>query len=293
MLASKTEDFIQGLKKAGLTRDEALLYYTLIQHGKKGTYIKDLTSHISIKRTTIYSIINRLHEKGYVVINPHYEGPKGAKMYAAISPELFINRIIILKRKELELLEKIKLEVIEKLETIYLESLEFSLKEIDNFLKPYLKPLYEEGWKVLEHIVEKSQITNGFEAYDISLLVSDAKIVKDAGFMVFRYNRDVEKDKNTLNYMFDMLSRKGKEEILNKGLGVVDVKLIITSFEIKGRKFKGHLPEFKFENSNKYVQLTETIMIPIKNKIFFLWAENHEFILKMIDAIFKVEKEEK
>lgn len=56
--------------------------------------------------------------------------------------------------------------------------------------------------------------------------------------------------------------------------------------EIKGKKFKGHSPKFKFEHTDKYIQITETVMIPIKNKIFFMWAENHKFILEMADGIF-------
>lgn len=291
MSANKTKELIQDLEKTGLTHDETLVYFTLIQHGKKGTYIKDLTEHIPIKRTTIYSIVNRLHDKGFVRENSEFEGPKGAKMYAAISPELYINRIINFKRSEIEILEKIKMDTIDKLETIYLESVEFSINEIEDFLKPYLKPLYERGWKVIEHVVEKSQITDGFEAYDTTLLAPDAKIVKDAGFMVFKYNRDVENDMNTLNYMFDMLSRKGKEEVLNKGIGVVDIELKESKIEIKGKEFRGHLPKFKFEHTDQYSQLTETVMIPIKDKIFFIWAENHTLIMEMADAIFETKKE--
>ena len=285
MTSDTTEEYIGGLQKIGLTREEALIYITLIQHGKKGTYIKDLTDHLPIKRTTIYSILNRLHDRKCVRENSEYEGPKGAKIYAAISPESYMSRIINKKKIELKLLEKIKLDVIDRLETIYLESIEFSLNEIDDFLKPYLNSLYEKGWKVIEHIVEKFQITHEFEAYDTTLLIPDAKIVKDAGFMVFKYNRDVESDENTLNYMFDMLSRKGKEEILNKGIGIEDVELIESKIEIKGKKFKGHLPKFKFEHTDKYIQMTETVMIPIKNKIFFIWAENHKFILEMAEGI--------
>ena len=290
MKEDRKEIYVQGLQKTGLTREEALIYYTLIQHGKKGTYIKDLTNHLTIKRTTLYSILNRLNEKGYVRENPEYEGPKGAKMYAAISPEVYIRRILNKKKQELEILEKVESDIINNLEDIYLESIEFSIDEIDDFLKPYLKPLYENGWKVIEHLVEKSQITHGFEAYDITLLIPDAKVVKDAGFMIFKYNQEIENDKNTLNYMFNMLSRKGKEEILNKGIGVVEVELNEKKIELKGKKYRGHQPKFKFEHQEDFFELTETVMIPIKNKIFFLWAENHEMIVKMAETIFQEEE---
>jgi predicted transcriptional regulator len=290
MSAKKAENFIHDLENTGLSHEEAFVYFTLIKHGKKGTYIKDIAEHIPVKRTTIYSIINRLQDREFVRENTEKEGPKGAKMYAAISPELYINRIINQKKSELELLEKTKESTIEKLETIYLESVEYSISEIDEVLKPYLIPLIEKGWKVIEHLVERSQITFGFEAYDTTLIVPDAKIVKDAGFMVFKFDREVEKDTNTLNYMFDMLSRKGKEEILGKGIGVVNVQLSEDDIEINGKKYKGHLPKFKFEHSDKFTQLTETVMIPIKNKLFFMWAENHDFVLEMAEVVFKKEE---
>jgi sugar-specific transcriptional regulator TrmB len=292
MKDERKENYITGLQKTGLTREEALIYYTLIEHGKKGTYIKDLTDHLPIKRTTIYSILNRLNDRGCVRENPEFEGPKGAKFYTAISPELYMNRIINQKEEELEKLKETNSKVIGKLEKLYLKELEFSLEEIDDFLKPYLRPLYEKGWKVIEHAVEKSQITFAFDAYDTTLLVPKAKIVKDAGFMIFKYDRNIEDDENTLNYMFDLLSRKGQEEILQKGIGITDMKLIEQDFEINGKKYRGHKPHFKFGDSKDYIQLTETVMIPIRNKIFFLWAENHDLILEMVDVIFQQEEGE-
>ena len=80
MNSSKTEDFIQALEKTGLTHEEALVFFTLAKHGKKGTYIKDLTDHIPIKRTTIYSIVNRFHDKGFVREKSEFYGPNGAMM---------------------------------------------------------------------------------------------------------------------------------------------------------------------------------------------------------------------
>jgi sugar-specific transcriptional regulator TrmB len=287
MKDTKTKDHIQALRKTGLTHEESQIYFTLIQHGKKGTYIKDLTEHLSIKRTTIYSILNRLIAKGCVNLNRKLDGPKGAKIFSAISPKLYMDKIIRSKKLELAELEETKINILDDLELIYLKNREFSIDEVDDFLKPYLDPLYKIGWKVINYYVEKSKITQGFEAYDTTLLIPTAKVVKDAGFIVFKHDHDVENDSNTLNYMFDLLSKKGKEEVLRKDLGVVEIDLIEKQFKIKGKFYRGHLPKFKFDHSNNYVQMTESVMIPFKNKVFFLWAENHEFILKMAETIFQ------
>lgn len=288
--SEKTEFFIQNLQRTGLDREEALIYFTLIQHGKKGTYIKDLSDHLPIKRTTLYSILDRLNKRGCVRRNLEYSGPKGARIFAAISPELYIERIIKKKKIELQELEEVESNVKKKLEDTYLESMEFSIDEISSVLIPYLKPLYEKGWKVIEHIVEKSQITHRVEAYDITLLVPNAKFVKEAGFLLFKYNRDIENDENIQNYIFATLSRKSKEEVLDRGIGIVDIELNEKRIELNGRQYRGNLPKYRFEGNKDFIDITEIVMIPIKNKIFYIWAENHEIILKMTEAIFREEK---
>ena len=279
------EEFISALQKFGLSFNEAIVYYYLIQHGKKGTFVKDLKSHTKLERTTIYSILNRLLETGCVVEGRNSDAPKQAKVFVATSPEIYTEKILQYKQKELVKLKEVKESVIDRLEALFLQNMEFSFELVDNYVKPFLNPLIERGWKVLEYIAEKSTITHGFEAYDCTLLNPNAKIVKDAGFMIFKYEHEVEKDDNTLNYMYSLLKRKGREEILNKGIGVKELKLNESEIKIKGKKYKGFIPEFKFEDSNGWIQMTEMVMIPQNDKIFSLWAETHEHILEMVQGI--------
>jgi hypothetical protein len=51
--------------------------------------------------------------------------------------------------------------------------------------------------------------------------------------------------------------------------------------------YKGFLPKFKFENRKDWMDITEMVVIPQKDKIFSLWAENHTSILEMIQGILK------
>ena len=185
------------------------------------------------------------------------------------------------KRRELSELEKLKESVIDRLENIFFQSMEYPFEMVDDYIKPFLKPLIKNGWKILEYIVEKSSITHDFEAYDCTLLNPNSKLVKDAGFMVFKYNFEVEKDKDTLNYMYGLLKRKGKEEILNKGIGVIDLKLNEVEISIKGKKYRGYAPEFKFKHSDKWEKMTEMVIIPKNDIVFSIWAENHEHIIEM------------
>ncbi|MBD3253761.1 MAG: hypothetical protein GF383_01645 [Candidatus Lokiarchaeota archaeon] len=280
----------EDLQKADLSSNEAKVYYSLIQHGKKGTIVDEIRKNTNIVRTTIYSVLKRLLEMGLVFEKSDSTGPKGAKMFTAKDPELFFNEIIRKKKKELEALEHINKSTGIKLKMVYLESSKVSEEMVDIFVIPYLKDLLDNGWQVIECIVEKSKITHGFEAYDLTLLNPNAKFVKDAGFLVFKYDRIVENDENTLNYMYETLKIKGKEEILKKDIGVEEVILNDTTINLNGNRYQGFLPKFRFIHDEEFREMTEAVMIPIKDKIFFLWAENHQFITEMTEKIFKIER---
>ena len=56
MSKKSNQEFIKALQKLGLSYNEAMVYYYLVQHGKRGTFVKDLKNHTKLERTTIYSI---------------------------------------------------------------------------------------------------------------------------------------------------------------------------------------------------------------------------------------------
>jgi len=289
MVDKITNEFVKALQLTGLTSEEALIYFTLIQHGKKGTYVRDLIYHVPIKRTTIYSILNRIMEKECIRISEKSEAPKKAKIFVATSPTIFIDKILREKKKEVKELEEMRLNFVDKLEDVFLKSMEYSFEDIDDFLKPYFEPLIEKGWKVIEHVVERSKRNYMFEIYDCTLLVPNAKYVKDCGFIVIEFDNIIENDKNTLNFINGLLKKVGKEQVLTKGIGVVDVKIEDSQIEFYDNVYRSFKTEFLWPNSDEYQELTKSVVLPIKNKIFFLWAETYEIVKEMVDVIFNVE----
>lgn len=283
------QKLIDNLKKTGLSQEESRIYLTLIQHGKKGTYVKDLTRHTSIERTTIYSLLKRLIEKRCVIEAEQSNAPKNAKIFIALSPINFIKKVLEEKERQLKELKELELILADKLEKIFQMSVVYPIEEVNEFLKPYLKPLIEKGWKIISQIIEKSEINFGFEAYDCILLSPDAKIIKDSGFIAFKFDYEIENDNNSIDFIINLLRRKGKEEIINKGIGVKDVKLTDSKIKIFGKIFPSFKIEFLFNQNNEYQELTKSIILPIKKKIFFIWTETHEILKEIVEVVFKVE----
>ncbi len=289
MVEKITEEFIEGLQKTGLTDDEALVYLTLIRHGKKGTYVKNLDNHLLLNRTTIYSILNRLVEKECIKISEKSTAPKKAKIFVATSPAVHIDKVLREKKNEINELEKIRVDLVDKLERLYLKSMEYSIDNIDDFVKPYFKFLMENGWKVIEQKIEKSKFNYIFEVYDCTLIPPNSKYIKDCGFLVFKFDYVVEKDQNILNFVIDLLKRIGKEQILNKDIGVKNVKISDSEIKFYNKKYTSFKIEFLWPKVKEYQEFTKSVVLPIKEKIFYLWAETYEVVKEMVDVIFNVE----
>jgi len=289
MVDKITEEFIKALQLTGLTPEEALIYFTLIQHGKKGTYARDLDYHLPIERTTIYSILNRLIEKECVRVAKKSEAPKKAKIFVATSPTVFIDNILREKKQKVKEIEKMRLNFADKLESVFLKNMEYSFEDIDDFLKLYFEPLIVKGWKVIEQLVEKSKINYMFEIYDCTLIVPKAKYIKDCGFLVVKFDYIIENDKNTLNFIINLLKKVGKEQVLTKDIGVKDVKISDSQIEFYNKKYHSFKTKFLWLNTDEYQELTKSVVLPINSKIFFLWAETYEIVKEMVDVIFNVE----
>ncbi|MHA2256755.1 MAG: helix-turn-helix domain-containing protein [Promethearchaeota archaeon] len=145
----REEIFIELLENVGLSHNQALIYFTLIKAGKKGSIVRELDHATDIKRTNIYPILHELIDLGCIIEGGYAEKSKNAAIYLAVEPVYFINHIIQKKRDKINFLQKFKETDAKTLQTIFQEGIEITLDEIDPFLKEYFKPLMMSGWKCL------------------------------------------------------------------------------------------------------------------------------------------------
>lgn len=289
MSERKADTFIRDLQKTGLNYEESTIYFTLIQKGSKGAFASELASSLNAKRTSMLSKLGRLVQKGCVHVNGDSRAPRGIKRFVAISPAELFSQKIHQARQELDELENIEKTVGERLEDLYQQSIEYGPEDIDPFLTPYLSPLLETGWKLVEQEIEKSKMGHGFDAYDCTLIPPNAQLIKDCGFMAFDFHHVVEGDAITINFIIDMLLRRGAGEIFQKDIGVKDVHISETTIVLFNRTYPSLKMEFLFSPHAGFQELTRSAIIPIYSKIFFLWGEDIPIVEEMARTIFRVE----
>lgn len=84
-------NLLEKLRKAGLTGNEATLYFELLRRGSLSA--NDLSKKIGMDRTLTYQVLNHLIEKGLV----HYVIKEKKKFFEAADPEGLLNPV---KEKE-------------------------------------------------------------------------------------------------------------------------------------------------------------------------------------------------
>lgn len=94
----------EPLERLGLTKNESLIYLTLIELGKSQVW--QLATKTKLHRRTIYDCLERLEDRGFV----SYSIENGTKFFKAANPQKCIN---IIKETE-DKLNKIIPELIEK-----------------------------------------------------------------------------------------------------------------------------------------------------------------------------------
>jgi DNA-binding MarR family transcriptional regulator len=283
----KRDNFIRDLQATGLNYEESMIYFTLLQNGSKGTYASELANKLNFKRTSMLSKLNHLVKKGCVHIKPDPRASRGVQRFAALSPVEFIRHKVEETRQNWEILEKIEKSTGKRLEKLFHQGVEYGLGDLDPFLVPYLSPLLEKGWKLVEQDIEKSQMSHGFDVYDCTLMPPQAQLVKDCGFMVFKFQYTVETDETTVNFITDLLLRRGAGEIFQKDIGVKDIHISRSIVEIFNNKYTSLKMEFLFSPQAGYQELTKSAIIPIGNQIFFLWGEDQQIVEEMASAIFQ------
>ncbi len=285
----KAKEFIEAIQKTDLSYDEARIYFTLIQHGKKGTYVKDLVEHLDIERTTTYSILKRLISKGCVIESEQTNAPKKAKTFVAVEPTKYFNLVLINKKRELEELEEASLMVTDRLEAIYQKGEVFLLEDIDLENQAFLKPLLENGWKILSRVEEKEINVYGYDIFDYELRPAKFKFVDTCGFLLLKFNYEIETDKTAIQFHMGQFKRKMEAEVKYKA-DLKNFRILESEIDFFGIIFPALNLETKFPPNKSYQEISKAVVLPIKSKVFALWAESYEILEEMVRVIFKIEK---
>ncbi|MFX0030244.1 MAG: helix-turn-helix domain-containing protein [Candidatus Hermodarchaeota archaeon] len=303
----KEEQFIELLEKIGLTHNQSLIYFTLIKAGKKGSIVRELDHTTDIKRTNIYPILHELIDLGCIIEGGYAEKSKNAAIYIAIEPINFINHLIEKKRDEINHMQKFKETSAQSLQTIFQEGLEIKLDEIDPNCKEYLRPLINSGWRIHSYIKREEIPMFDYEVYDCMLYAPHASILKDCSFHLFTFGYDIQNDKNALKFFSQSLKRKTKE-IKSYFFDIKQIQLIdekveffnntfpsyrmqIKTSDLKNSKyFSEELKEDINEKNSEYFEIGKAVIVPIKNKLFYFWAESNQILTEIIKPIITIEK---
>ena len=297
--------YVETLQESGLSFNEAMVYFAMVKYGGKGCIVKELNHELPIKRTNIYSVLNRLVQLGCVQEAGQAEKSKNATIFRAINPQDFINQLIEKKKLELIKLEKIKNYHVRDLQSIYQEGMEFTFDEISPIIQPYFKPLLQKGWKIKSYIFRKGTPMFDYEVYDCMLHAPQSKYIKDNSFHLFIFDYDIESDENALSFFINNLKKKTRE-IKSFFFDIKEFKLIddlmilknqdytIFKMEVKVSQlkdsiyFKSMSSELGEMSNGEYFEMGKALIIPFGNKLFYLWAESDEILKEMAEPIFLI-----
>ncbi|MFX1392059.1 MAG: helix-turn-helix domain-containing protein [Promethearchaeota archaeon] len=301
----KEKKFIEILEETGLSYNEALVYFALIKSGKKGSIVKELDHELPIKRTNIYSILNKLMKLGYVEEAGQAEKSKNATIFISFEPKKFINHLIEKKKIELNKLIKIKDTYSNDLQTIYQEGMQFTFDELDQFIQPYFKPLLKKGWKIKSYVVRSGMPMFHYEVYDCMLYSPKSKYIKDNSFHLFIFDYDIESDENALTFFINSLKKKTREmksfffdikefKLIDDKMSLSHKTYPVFKMEVKIEQLKNSVyfenisNQIKEKNSEEYYEIGKAVIIPIGNKLFYLWAETDGILKEMAAPIFMI-----
>jgi predicted transcriptional regulator len=272
------EKYEKDIINFGLSKEEALVFLSLLKRGPRGEIVGRIKDELSIGRTTIYAIMERLAEKGWVISEEISENPKRVK-YVAKSPYMVFNETIERKEKELQLLKEYGLFIGDKLEQIYQGAKKLNIDTIHLGGYVYLKDLVSKGWKIKSEVIEHSEslgrLTLDYELKGIK------GFPKDCGLIIFDYNRYVEDDNGIITDALSIFKRKTDYEIRQDKIpGFEDIKLEETSFQ----DYPGANVYIKLKFKKRWWLVGREAVIPIKKKIFLIFGnkENFEILFETI-----------
>ena len=294
---------IDSLQKMDLNYEEAQIYLSLLKYGEAGTIVRKLREDLPfIERTTIYSILRRLIEKGCVKEASSSNISQKLKTFSATDPDKYFDKIFSKKKKEFEELQEIKVSILNNLQKIYYRGLELSHKDLDPFILPYFQALLDIGWKIKTQKINKGiNILGGEIYYEYHTQPPNnlEKKIEMVGLIISIYDSDIENDEITLKFIIKQI----KKNI--KGLHQADFykfDIVDGQEELFGKTIPSIIMKAREKKSKNDLEFGKMAILPIKNKLFFIWEELiHEkgqynkieqknVLLEIVRPIFEVER---
>ena len=275
----KESQLISIFQSFGLSQNESQVFLALTSYGKKGSIVKELNHILPIQRTNIYNILHKLIEFGCVKEGGQALKAKNATIYIASEPIQYLNELIEKKQDELKNLQKIKQKYSDALHSIFQRGLEVSFDDLDLLIKPYFEPLVNAGWKIKSYTIRKEMFD--YEVYDCVLFAPHAKFLKDCSFHLFIFGYDIQNDKTALDFFSKSLKRKTKE-MKTYSLDINNLQLIDDTVKIFDKTFLC----FKMKDGER--NIGKAIILPLREKLFYFWAESDAILKEMAEPIFRV-----
>lgn len=245
-----------GLLKFGLSIEEAKVYLALLKKEKEGAKVGQLDEDLSIKRTTIYRIIDRLISKGWILKLPLM--PKSAQDFIARPLNDIFDERIQQKEEELKILKSFRYIMGETLENGWID-----ISEIKKDFQLYSEKSFD--FKTLGVIGEE----------------------KDCGLIIFEYNRKV-KEEVIIRAALQLSSEKMREPI-QPDLNIKDYKIPdLEDIKIEDTKIQDYLGMtmyFKFKEGSEtgnnigtdWIVAARHVAVPLDDKIFVVWGSEEQF----------------
>jgi len=245
-----------GLLKFGLSIEEAKVYLCILKKGKEGAKVGQLDEDLSIKRTTIYRIIDRLISKGWILKLPLM--PRSAQDFIARPLNDIFDERIQQKEEELKILKSFRYIMGETLEN---------------------------GW------IDISEIKKDFQLYSEksfdykSLGITGEE--KDCGLIIFEYNKNVKEDV-IIRAALQLSSEKMREPIQPdldlKEFTIPDLEDIRIE-DTKIQDYLGMTMYFKFKDGTEtgnnvgtdWIVATRHVAVVIDDKIYVVWGSEEQF----------------
>ena len=304
------EKILNALQEIGFNHEESLIYRTLVKYGPRGATVRNLMGELQIKRTTIYTILQRLIEKEIIFEKQSSETTKMAKLFVCLQPTQFFDQVFTNKKKELQKIEDKKSIFTITLQDEYYSRKNIPQENLDPFIIPYFKQLFEKKWVVLSQNVEKSFGCNIYE-YHINI-PKVSRFIPHRGFNIYVFDEVLIKnltlkdkqdlkifffpddglflqellEDDDLNYMIYFFFKRMEKKILeNEKFGKFTRYKNPKIHQREIILFEKPYTSLYFENF-EYIR---SVLFPYNNKLYFLWAEKIELLKEMFKCVLGVE----